>query len=773
MSHHPEATTDRNLSLIFLFAATLFTSASLMFVLQPLFGKILLPLLGGSPAVWNTCMVFYQSILFLGYLYAHYLSTRHSQHRQILIHTALILISFLALPLALPENTAPPTDSNPTFWLLWTLFLAIGLPFFVVSTTAPLIQKWFAHVGHHTSHDPYYLYAASNTGSLIALLSYPFLLEPNIGLANQKSYWSVGYLLLCLLIAGCAFVLWKSRQHGRGEFIRPERINSPLQTDAVANENNLSLSTKLHWLALALVPSSLLLGLTNFISTDIASVPLLWIIPLTLYLLSFVIVFSKWNDKIHPLMVKLQPIFLLPFIAYAFINPADLPYWAYLILHLIAFFFAVMVCHGELAKLRPHTRHLTTFYLIMSFAGMLGGMFNTFVAPFVFNAVYEYPIMIVAALLLRPGRMTNLPGADLHFPEGCRAGQPGMISALPQIIVPVLLVIAGIIAHATSDDLLQYFDVIVISLIGLTLLTYLIRTRPVGYALMTGAIIFLALGVHSLSSHTLYQQRTFFGVLAVREAVLTDEQGQPESYHELFHGTTKHGAQRLAVNLSRIPLTYYSRPGPMGQLFKEYDNTDQAWNIGVVGLGAGALACYAKDQQHWTLYEIDPLVVEIAGNPAYFSYLSQCAPNATMRVGDARLSLEKEPDQHFDLLVMDAFSSDSVPTHLLTKEALELYFKKLKPNGILAFHMTNRHLSLKKVLSINAEALHLASLIQEFKPQQDIPLVVATDWVVMAKHEETLEPLRLSRLGNWQKMPLYFDMKPWTDDFTNIVSIWK
>jgi len=743
MSHHPEATPDRNLSLIFLFAATLFTSASLMFVLQPLFGKILLPLLGGSPAVWNTCMVFYQSILFLGYLYAHYLSTRYSQHRQIQIHTALILISFLALPLALPENTVPPTDSNPTFWLLWTLFLAIGLPFFVVSTTAPLIQKWFANVGHHTSHDPYYLYAASNTGSLIALLSYPFLLEPNIGLANQKSYWSVGYLILCLLIAACAFVLWKSRQtSGQQED----------DQDTAADENNLSLATKLHWLALAFVPSSLLLGLTNFISTDIASVPLLWIIPLTLYLLSFVIVFSKWNDKIHPLMVKLQPIFLLPFIAYAFINPADLPYWAYLILHLIAFFFAVMVCHGELAKLRPHTRHLTTFYLIMSFAGMLGGMFNTFVAPFVFNAVYEYPIMIVAALLLRPGRMN---------------------SPLQQIIAPALLVVTGIIAHATVADLLQYFDAIVIGLIGLTLLTYLLRTRPVGFALMTGAIIFLALGLHGLSSHTLYQERTFFGVLAVREAVLTDEQGKPESYHELFHGTTKHGAQRLAANLSQIPLTYYSRPGPMGQLFKEYDNSDQTWNIGVVGLGAGALACYAKDQQNWTLYEIDPLVVDIAGNPAYFSYLSQCARNAAMRVGDARLSLEKEPDQHFDLLVMDAFSSDSVPTHLLTKEALELYFKKLKPGGILAFHMTNRHLSLKKVLSINAEALHLASLIQEFKPQQDIPLVVATDWVVMAKQAETLEPLRLSRLGNWQKMPLYFDMKPWTDDFTNIVSIWK
>ncbi|MFU8788933.1 MAG: fused MFS/spermidine synthase [Methylobacter sp.] len=743
MSHYPEAASHRNLSLIFLFAATLFTSASLMFVLQPLFGKILLPLLGGSPAVWNTCMVFYQSILFLGYLYAHTLSTRYSQHRQIQIHSALIIISFLALPLALPENTVPPTDSNPTFWLLWTLFLAIGLPFFVVSTTAPLIQKWFAQVGHATSHDPYYLYAASNTGSLIALLSYPFLLEPNIGLANQKSYWSVGYVLLCLLIGACAFVLWKTRQTAE---------TAQNHAELVADEHKLSLGTQFHWLLLALVPSSLLLGLTNFISTDIASVPLLWIIPLTLYLLSFVIVFSKWNDKIHPLIVKLQPVFLWPFIAYAFINPADLPYWAYLILHLLAFFFAVMVCHGELAKKRPHTRHLTAFYLIMSFAGMLGGMFNTFVAPFVFNAVYEYPIMIIAALMLRPGQIN---------------------SPLRQMIAPALLLSVGLIIHASVNDLLQHFDLIALSLIALTGLTFLLRARPLGFALMNGAIIFLALGLHGLSSHTLHQERSFFGVLAVRVAVLTDEQGHPERYHELFHGTTKHGAQRLAAHLSQIPLTYYSRPGPMGQLFKEYDNTNQNWTIGVVGLGAGALACYAKEAQQWTLYEIDPLVVDIASNPDYFSYLSQCAPNAAMRIGDARLSLANEADQHFDLLIMDAFSSDSVPTHLLTQEALALYFNKLKPNGILAFHMTNRHLSLKKVLSINAEALHLASLIQEFKPSQDIPLVVATDWVVMAKQPQTLEPLRLSRLGNWQKMPLYFDMQPWTDDFTNIVSIWK
>ncbi|MDD2723827.1 MAG: fused MFS/spermidine synthase [Methylovulum sp.] len=734
------AAPDRRLSLILLFAVTLFTSASLMFVLQPLFGKLLLPLLGGSPAVWNTCMVFYQSILFLGYLYAHTLSTRFNAAQQIAIHAGIILLSVLALPVGLPETISPPTESDPTFWLLSTLGLAIGLPFFVLSTTAPLIQKWFAQIGHHASHDPYFLYAASNTGSLLALLSYPFVLEPNIGLAAQQTDWSVGYAVLGVLIASCALVLWKNHPPAA-------------QTDKESTDK-IPYTTQLHWLALALVPSSLLLGLTNFISTDIASVPLLWVIPLTVYLLSFIIVFSKWNDAIHPWMVRIQPVFLVPFIAYAFINPADLPYWMYLILHVIAFFFAIMVCHGELAKLRPNTQHLTRYYLIMSFAGMLGGMFNTFVAPFIFNGIYEYPIMIIAALLLRPGLTINK-------------------RALWQLLPPALLVAIGLVLYFSVSNLLDYFDAIAISLMVLTLVIFFFRKQPALFALSAGAIIFLALGVHSLSSRTLFQDRTFFGVLAVRESTLTDEQGQPETYRELFHGTTKHGAQRLAANLSTIPLTYYSRPGPMGQLFKTYDDVDQNWRIGSVGLGAGALACYSKPGQQWTLYEIDPLVVDIASDPRWFTYLSHCNKTALVSIGDARLSLAKEPDHSFDLLVMDAFSSDAVPTHLLTEEAMKLYFQKLKPGGILAFHITNRHLSLKKVLSIHAENLHLAALIEEFIPQEEQPLVVATDWVVLANQAKTLEPLKTSLLGDWQKMPLYFDMKPWTDDFTNIVGIWK
>ena len=513
-------------------------------------------------------MVFYQSILFLGYLYAHLLGTRLKSNHQIIVHLAVISLSFLALPVSLPENLIPPTEGNPTLWLFSTLALAIGLPFFVLSTTAPLIQKWFAHVGHHNSHDPYFLYAASNTGSLVSLLSYPFLIEPNWGLNAQQSDWTLGYVALCVLIGGCGFALWKNYQS----------IDSENVTISASNAPPLSWKTKFYWGALAFVPSSLLLGLTNFISTDIASVPLLWIIPLTVYLFSFVVVFSRWNDKSHAWFVRLQPVFLIPFVAYAFINPADLPYWMYLFFHVIAFFFAIMVCHGELAAQRPHSSHLTTYYLIMSFAGMLGGMFNTFVAPFVFNGIYEYPLMIIAALLLRPSLK------KLSFKE----------TSL-QLIDPILLLIIGAGIYFSVSNLTDYFDGVVISLCVLTIGVYFLRQRVVAYAGLMGVIISAAMSLHHAESHTLMQERTFFGVMAVRESVLTDEKGQPETYHELFHGTTKHGAQRLIPTESKTPLTYYSRPSPMGQLFKTFDAQNANWNIGVVGLGAGFLSAPVAD----------------------------------------------------------------------------------------------------------------------------------------------------------------------------------
>ena len=738
-----QAPTKNTVSPVFLFASTLFLSATLMFILQPMFGKILLPLLGGTPAVWNTCMVFYQTLLFLGYLYAHRLSTHSNHQRQIQIHTALLIFSFIALPVGLSNNINPPTDSNPTLWLIWTLFIAIGVPFFVVSTTAPLLQKWFSQCGHASSHDPYYLYAASNAGSLLALLSYPFLIEPNIGLASQRLLWSFAYGGLCLLIIGCAVLMWKTQANNQDDI-------AEIELDDIAP---LSTKQQLHWLALAFVPSSLLLGLTQFISTDIASVPLLWIVPLTIYLLTFILVFSKWADRIHPAMIAVQPALLTVFIAYSFINPAVLPFWLDLILHSLAFFIAVMVCHGELARNRPATRHLTQFYLIMSFGGMLGGLFNTFVAPFVFNAVYEYPIMIVAALLLRPGFFK---------------GQWWL-----QSMFPVAVFIGGLAVFFGSDQLFDYFDLIGGALILLAGLTYSFRKSPLAIGLLTAVILIFTISLHNMASSTLYQQRSFFGVLSVRNTVIADENQNPETVRELYHGTTKHGAERLTAANITTPLTYYSRPGPIGQVFSEFDGENQNWVIGAVGLGAGALACYSKDNQHWHFFEIDPLVVQVAKNPNWFNYLNRCNKKAEMIVGDARLSLEKEDDGSFDLLIMDAFSSDAVPTHLLTREALELYLRKLNDNGLLAFHITNRHLAIKNVLADHVNTMHLAALLQEFKPETEQPLVVATDWVVISKNPDRLQRLQQSRLGHWQKLPLTFGLQPWTDDFTHIIGIWK
>ena len=739
MTTQPASQSNAHFIPVLLFAGTLFTSAVLMFVLQPLFGKLLLPLLGGAPAVWNTCMVFYQTLLFLGYLYAHKLSNQPSHKRQIQIHAGLLIISLLALPVALPEVINPPTESNPTFWLLWTLLLAIGLPFFVVSTTSPLLQNWFSRCGHQQSHDPYFLYAASNAGSLLALLSYPFIIEPQIGLTDQRLFWSIAYGVLLLLVLACSRLLWQQPPIEQTQTLEPEPLPD--------------WQTQVHWLLLAFVPSSLLLGLTQFISTDIASIPLLWIVPLTLYLLSFILVFSLWANKIHPIMLALQPALLVLFLTYSFIDPALLPYWLDLVLHGLAFFLAIMVCHGELARQRPHTQHLTRFYLIMSAGGMLGGLFNTFVAPFIFNAVYEYPIMIVAALLLRPGLITGKWLINSSFP------------------LSVLIIGLGI--YIFTDQLFDYLDVVGGILILLAGISYSCRKSPLSLGLLSAVILFFSIGLHSLASKTLYQSRSFFGVLSVRETIIADENQRPEMVHELYHGTTKHGAERLTAANITTPLTYYSRPGPIGQLFAEFDQDDHNWQIGAVGLGAGALACYSKPGQNWQFYELDPYVINVAKNPTWFNYLSRCNPHAAMIVGDARLSLEKAADHSFDLLMMDAFSSDAIPMHLLTREAMNLYFRKLKPDGILAFHITNRHLNLKNVLSEHANALHLAALLQEFKPEHELPLVVATDWVVMSQQAERLQRLQQSRLGHWQKLPITFGQKPWTDDFTHIIGIWK
>ncbi len=732
--------TKRDFAPIILLSLTLFLSASLMFTLQPMFGKALLPLLGGAASVWNTCMVFYQSLLFLGYLYAHLLCNRFCNQRQILIHGILLLFSLCFLPVTIAETGSPPTQGNPTLWLLVVLTISIGLPFFILSATSPLLQKWFSKLGHRTSNDPYFLSIASNTGSLMALLSYPFAFEPEFGLSNQQQFWSIGFLLLCSLIIMCML------------FFKPQN-NDVIQSDCPELNSNPEFMLKLKWLILSFVPSSLLLGVTNYISIDIASVPLLWVIPLALYLLSFIIVFSRFSGKIHKGMLIAQPWLITPFLIYFFSHQKLAFFSLELSLHLMVFFISIMLCHGELAKNRPQAKYLTNYYLIMSFGGMLGGIFNNFITPFIFDSFYEYPLMIIIALLLNPTNRSQR--FYLH---------KNWFKAVATIYILLFLTIFYF-------NYQQFSNALVLGLIIVAVVAnfFVFHKNLVYLALYSSVIVACAIPSSQKNSETLHQSRNFYGVLTIKQNTHSDI----GTLHELYSGSTDHGAQIINDQSQCTPIGYYSPIGPLGQLFNQYDPINQNWQVGIIGLGTGELAAYAKDSQFWRFFELNPAVVDIAKNPNYFTYLSNCIKNYDIEIGDARLALKHQPQQSFDLLVVDAFTSDSIPTHLLTREALELYFSKLTDNGLLAMHISNRHLELKRVLADHANKLGLTLVIQEFSPRQKSPLAHKSDWAVFARDSKNLKLLLADQSTNWQTLSHYAEAQSWTDDFTSIIKIWK
>lgn len=743
MATYQQSVTGRDIAPIILFASTLFCSASLMFILQPMFGKVLLPLLGGAPAVWNTCMVFFQTVLFLGYLYAHLLSCRLSLTLQAVTHGSVIAISVFSLPVALSTVSLPLSNADPTFWLLSVLIVSIGLPFFVLSTSAPLLQKWFSALGHKTSDDPYYLYVASNAGSLIALISYPFVLEPWIGLRAQQILWSVGYVLLSLMIVGCMLMLRKKRRQ------TTRRIE---QEAAIADKP--SVTMQFRWLALSLVPSSLLLALTNFISTDVAAVPLLWVLPLALYLASFVIVFSKYGAVIHQKLLHLYPWVVAPFLAYYFSNQKISLYWLEIAVHFLVFFFTIMVCHGELAKSRPHSRYLTGYYLIMSLGGTLGGMFNTFIAPVIFDNVYEYPLMFVAGLMLIFGKQPKF-FENIEFSLTLKIG--------------AAMLFFGLIFYLNHSG--QLTNSVLTGLLMVAIFGYFcfLHKNFVSLAVFLSVIVSCNPLIKDSADITFYRSRNFFGILTIKERLSEKDQGL--LMHVMYHGTTNHGEQLRRADFRCRPVGYYSHQGPFGQLFEAYDGQNQHWNIGVIGLGGGALAAYAKPDQHWTFYELNPAVIKIATTPHYFSYLQDCADNYQLYSGDARLVLEQEKNHQYDLLIIDAFSSDSIPMHLMTKEAVQIFLDNVKHGGLLAFHITNRHLDLKPVVAAHAKAFGLADVIQEFRLKKKTPLLHSSDLVVMAKDATTLQPLSHSNSGKWRPLPGYPDMRQWSDDFNSILSV--
>jgi hypothetical protein len=791
-----------------LFAVTLFASAFLLFWMQPLVGKILLPLLGGTPAVWNTCMLFFQGMLLAGYAYVLLLTRRLKTRGQVLLHGALMLAAALFIAFGLAGAVAwasdVPAEGSPAGWLLKVLLLTAGPPFFIVSATAPLLQKWFSQTRTASAGDPYFLYAASNAGSLFALLAFPLLLEPNWTLEGQRTAWAWGYGALVLLIAACATAAWRARSveesagveaalDGEGKdgardgatndvgdaeknYVRDAETDG--EPDSVqGDEKGLTLRQRARWALLAFVPSSLVLGVTTYITTDVASAPLLWIIPLTLYLLSFVLVFARRTLLSWRLMARLLPGAGVV-LALVYLSGATEPAWFLILFHLIFLFIASMVCHGQLAAERPHARHLAEFYLWVSVGGALGGLFNAIVAPLVFDSVAEYPLVILLACYLRPViRMRMFQTLKLGASEKSEAEEDADEAAesdarrarVLDVALPFAAgaLTAGLALFAAQFDLETVEELALTLGIPLVLLNHFFARRPLRFALGLGAVMLASVLFAESSGHTIYAERNFFGTLRVTG----DEDGR---MHRFSHGSTLHGRQFTTPARACEPLSYYHRKGPLGSVFKALESKPaSSANVAVVGLGTGASAAYAKPGERWTFYEIDPSVVRLARDPKLFTYLSNCAaaPIETV-VGDARLRLRDAPAHHYGLIALDAFSSDAIPAHLLTREALDLYLSKLAEGGLVAFHVSNRSLELERVVGGLARRAGLAARIFTDKEYEPDIGKEPSEWVVVARREEDLSAL--AEDPRWR--PLVEQNGKfviWSDDFSDIVSVFK
>ena len=748
--------------------------AALLFVMQPMVGKMILPLLGGTPAVWSTCMVFFQAALLGGYAYAHAIGTRLAPSRQALVHLAALALPLAVLPLAVSPRLLRGGDAHPVLDALTLLALSIGLPFLVVSATAPLLQKWFTQTGHPAGRDPYFLYAASNAGSMLALLGYPTLIEPRLpltgpGWLTQSMLWTVGYGGLVLLIALCALTLRR----------RPPVAEAPAEeTPGPTPAQPPGRARRLRWIALAFVPSSLLLGATTYITTDLAAVPLLWILPLAIYLLTFILAFGRWPHALQRVVVAL----MLPLaLAIMLLMVSGLPdrLWVTVLCHLALLFVVALAAHGALALDRPAPQHLTGFYLLVSVGGVLGGAFNALVAPLVFPALVEYPLAMVLACMLLTS--TGRPG-----PGPVRAAALALLAPALALVfyselatlrldfafVTRLLDWSGVRAPWWLYPTERWVNKLLIYAPPLVL-AWLLRRRPLHLGAALAGILLVAGFVDARTSEQVRQSRSFFGVLRVSRD--RDERG----YTELRHGTTLHGRQSLEAARRREPLAYYQRNGPVGQLFAELERRPGGLRIAVIGLGTGTLAAYARPGDRATFYEIDGLVRDVAFDPQYFTYVVDARDRGVSlrtELGDARIRLDAvrrdRPLERYDVLVVDAFSSDAIPVHLLTREALRLYFEVLAPGGIIALHISNRYLRLDPVVANLADDGGYARLLQHGDTGQ-VRGGTEASWALLARRPTDFGELA----SDWRWTIARLETEPrvgvWTDDFHNLLAIFK
>jgi hypothetical protein len=752
-SPEPSAATDqpsasRNRLVLAVYTSAIFVSALLLFSVQPLFTKMVLPRLGGSPAVWSVAMVFFQSLLLAGYSYAHFLMQVRNRAIPVAVHLVLLVVALLTLPLSIASGFGEPPNSGYAIWLLALFAVSIGLPFFALAANNPLLQAWFVRTGHPAGPDPYFLYASSNIGSFLALLSYPVLLEPMFTLRTQNLIWTGGYGLLILLIAGCGALLLRS----------PARDLADMQTEQTEAPAP-SWMLRGRWIFLAAVPSGLLIAVTAHISTDVAAAPLLWVLPLSLYLLTWVLVFQSRPLLPHKWMLLAQPAAIAGVVVLLAIGGEQnlLPTLGG---HLLCFFVIAMACHGELARTRPASKYLTGFYVALSFGGMLGGLFAGLIAPYTFSWVAEYPILLALAALCRP------PGGDERLPRWSR-----WYWAFLAVLAGTLIVLS----YSTGKTSLWLEDhrIWVAGSVGVLAGLLALALNASRWKIFATVVVALVLiRVYPADEGRVDTVRSFFGV----HKIVVTPHGQ---YHVLMHGTTIHGAERFQNNDGTPvtgrpePITYYHKDGGIGQAITAIRERKGApLRVAVIGVGSGTLACTSEPGETWKFFEIDQTMVDTARDPKYFTYIQNCEPDLKPVIGDARLTFAKEPDGAYDLIIVDAYSSDAIPIHLATEQAMKIYKDKLAPQGAVVMHVSNRHLELASVIVGIADANDLKSWVYSEDSGRDDEYIFATSVVVSAREEADVGKLASS--DQWTETEADEKQRVWTDDYSNVLgAVWR
>jgi hypothetical protein len=734
-----EATPERqprppggDLVIALLFTITTFVGAGLLFSVQPMISKLLLPSYGGSATVWSSSSLFFQLLLLLGYLYTHLATTRFGPRWQPRLHVLLLLCPLAVLPVVLPTSAAPDAGTSPTLWLLRTLALMIGLPFLVLATSGPLIQRWYSWTGAVRAEDPYFLFAASNLGSFGALLAYPFLIEPQLTLAQQRNWWSAGFLVFAVLATACG--LLASRRGGA-------RATAAVDASSTARpQPRPSVRTMFSWVWLAFLPSGFMLAVTAHISTDVAAIPLLWVVPLAIYLATFVVAFSR-STRNRPVALTRVAVAATVVTALVSATTQTLPIVVLVTLNLIPLALVGYCAHARLAADRPSPEHLTAFYLVIAVGGAMGGVLNGFVAPLAFDAVWEFPLVLACVPLLLLGQQA---GRDSWFSQRHHPVFVGVLVCV--ILLTGYLPAVSLMKLATSSGPLFF----ALALLAATAIGLWASRHPVALSL-TLVAGFLVTAVVSESS-TLVQERTFYGSYAVSSG---------HGLHRLTHGTTLHGTQFQDAARRGLPTTYYAADGPVGDFMAGAD----ARRVGIVGLGVGTLAAYGAPGQSMTFFEIDPDIARIAADPSLFSYVSDSRADVTIRVGDGRLLMAGEPERSFDLVALDAFSSDSIPVHLLTREAFALFASRVARGGTFAVHVSNRIVNLEPVLSAAAKELNWVGAVGE---GGDGPGATTSTWVVLSADRARIQSL-LNKRG-WRGLESSRQVQ-WTDDYSSILSV--